>query len=151
MLLRQADEKDLKFLFSLRNEPTTAVYSRRGFVPRTELHKDYFKNGKKTPYIAVHKGEDIGYIIFEELTDETSVEISVAILRDYRGQGLGTLLIKNASLFALDVLGYETVVASIMPSNLRSIRAFVKAGYKCDRENSASQLLYLFTFRRESN
>ena len=40
----KATNKDLNFLFNLRNEPLSAKYSKRGGLQLDEIKKDYINN-----------------------------------------------------------------------------------------------------------
>jgi len=59
----KATNKDLNFLFNLRNEPVNVKYSKRGVLQLDEIKKDYLNNTKKKVYIAKQKNESVGYLI----------------------------------------------------------------------------------------
>ena len=133
MQLVAATRADLPFLAALRNEPVNAGFSKRGALTLEQIETDYFENPTKRVYIARSPRRAIGYAIFAtRAADE--VEISVALVPEVRGQGLGVALIQAATAFAHEHLSVTRVVALIRPDNAASLGAFAAAGYREARD-----------------
>lgn len=143
MVIRSATHSDLDFLVSLRNDPVSVAFSKRGKLSREAIHQDYFENSKKDVYIVSMKEEAVAYLIFEKLSAE-DCEISIALAPAFRNKGLGTKIVKRGTLFALFHLKYRGVVARIFEKNSTSCRVFEKAGYTCiDRKMPPLTYRYL--------
>ncbi|MEA2142954.1 MAG: Acetyltransferase domain, partial [Solirubrobacteraceae bacterium] len=55
-------------------------------------------------------------------------EVSIALAPDLRGRGIGRVVLAMTSAAAA-ARGIRTIVASIRPENVASLRAFAAAGY----------------------
>lgn len=125
----KATEKDLDFLYNLRNEYQSRKYSKRGYLEKRQIKQDYLENDKKMTYIARLENKDIGYVIYE-LLDKDEYEISIAVSPEQRGRGIGKRLLMEANRFAVESLGAKKIVAVIYPANKSSINIFEMNSYK---------------------
>jgi RimJ/RimL family protein N-acetyltransferase len=125
----EAHESDLSLLEELRNDPVSVRYSKRGRLERDEIREDYLNNQRKNAFIAHFAKDRVGYVIFEHHSD-SSAEIGVALHPHFRGKSLGTSLISQASLFALQRFKPESIKALVHKENKISQRAFLAAEYE---------------------
>ena len=126
MNLKPATLDDLEFLFQLRNEPVNVKFSKRGTLTLEEVKEDYFE-GNKDPFIFYYGDMRVGYVIYAP--EGNNYEISVAIIPEMRGRDLGSKVIEEGTRYCLDNMCDE-VIAKVLPTNLVSINAFEKAGYR---------------------
>lgn len=136
MRIRKAIIEDLEFLVSLRNDPVSVAYSKRGELSKETIKKDFLYNKNKETFLVYDKNTALAYLIFEKTTTKNS-EISIALAPQFRGKGRGTSIIKKGTLFALFQLKCSTITAKIYESNISSIRVFEKAGYQCIDKSEA--------------
>ncbi|MBW2996317.1 GNAT family N-acetyltransferase [Candidatus Woesearchaeota archaeon] len=129
---RSVEEKDCNFLLGLRNDPVVVRNSIVSEPVDLETHKKWFRESLKNPnrkiFIIVFEGKDIGQARFDR-QDINSAEISISIISDYRGRGLGSKVIKEACRFAFFKLGYRGIIAQIKNNNIASSKSFSKAGF----------------------
>lgn len=143
MDLIKATPADLDFLVNLRNEEGSARFSKRGKLTAEQIEADYFRNEKKTAYIAQVQGERIGYVIYAILSRER-FEISVALTPSQRGKGLGKKLVEAGTRFGLDTLGAAEIIAEIFSRNVVSQKTFIQAGYVLT-DNSSDPWKFIYT------
>ncbi|WP_376797504.1 UDP-2,4-diacetamido-2,4,6-trideoxy-beta-L-altropyranose hydrolase [Thermogemmatispora sp.] len=131
--LREVEEGDCKLLWEWANDPEVraASFSQRN-IPWDE-HVEWFQRKISDPnylmYIGVDKDDSsIGLVRFS--IRKKVAEISVAVDKSKRGLGYGSSLIKSAVEKACQHKEIDVVRAYIKPSNLGSIRAFEKAGFR---------------------
>ena len=61
--------------------------------------------------------------------EKDHVVVSVNFAPEYRSLGLGSRILEKATIRALELLGEYKLLAYIKTENIRSIRAFQRAGY----------------------
>jgi deoxyribonuclease-4 len=128
---RLAEEKDMKFLFELRNDPIVIKNSLISNKVEWNEHKKWFtdalKNHKRRIFIVIFKEKDIGQIRFDENKD--SAEISVSLVAEYRGKGCGSTILKQACEFGFSNFNYNKIIAKIKEDNIASIKSFTRIGF----------------------
>ncbi len=138
----KATNKDLIFLFNLRNDSESVKYSKRGRLKIDEIKNDYFYNNRKKVFIVKHADESIGYLIFEFLHGNMA-EISIAVSPEHRNKGLGKDIIKKGSEFAENEFGLETIIAHVFSENKASLKIFEDNSYKIiDKSAEPWKLIY---------
>ena len=135
--IRNAALTDVPGILRIFNEAirhTTAVYDDR---PRSlEMQKAWFEK-KRSDFmpviVAVNEGEVVGfgtYGIFRPLDGyRYSVEHSVYVLKEFRGKGIGKMLLTELISLAQKE-GYHTIVAGIDTENTASIAFHEAFGFK---------------------
>lgn len=78
--------------------------------------------------------EDYGHI------DKSTPSISISILNDYRGMGVGTELMKKIIL-DLNKKGYNKVSLSVQKANF-AIKMYKKLGFKVFKENEEDFIMF---------
>lgn len=132
--IRKAEEKDLEFLFNLRNDPEVRKFSRNSDVIDLETHSRWFKkklaSHDSVIFVAEVGAEPIAQVRFDLLNNE-EVEVSVAVAALFRGKGYGSEILKQASeQFLKEFSKVNKIYAFINLGNKASLRSFGKAGYQ---------------------
>lgn len=135
--LREALKEDCRDLWIWRNHPDVR---RSSFNERPILwheHKKWF-NAKIQDrdikiYVATFKKSKVGVIRFG--VKKNDVLVSVNLNPEFFGRGLGTKIIKlGTEKFMKETKIHRPIFAEIKKENIASFKAFLKAGYKFDRE-----------------
>jgi len=130
--LRKVELSDCKIIWVWINDPLVRAVSFNPQPVSLERHKEWFSSALIDPnlvyYIAVNKNaKAIGQARFQIESKEAI--ISVLLDPEYRGMGLGSLLIYNATENFFIETGIEKINAFIKTGNEVSRKAFTKAGY----------------------
>jgi RimJ/RimL family protein N-acetyltransferase len=130
-------EEDAQLIMQWRNDPVALAVSYHS-APKewpafwAEFIADYFLEPDLPAYFAVGGGRRVGLVRFQSYRNSPfhgrTVTVGINMDPSVRGRGLGPRIIELATS---DVFGrgVRYVVAEIKRHNLRSIRAFEKAGY----------------------
>ena len=134
--LRAATEIDQPEILAIYNEAvlnTTATFDTE---PRSmDAQMEWFRRHKKNHPILVAEinKKIIGWASLSPWSDrcayETTVEVSVYIDKDFRGQGIGSSLLERITIEGQKAKNH-TVLSRISSDNLASIYIHKKAGYK---------------------
>lgn len=132
ILLRTATIDDSEFFYNLRNEYTVRMNSFNAEVIPYEKHFKWFK-GKVSEkstilLIACIETNPIGQIRID-LEDNFGI-ISYSILKEFRGQGLGTKILELIKEYIkTNKYHCKRLIGNIKIENIASAKAFQKAGY----------------------
>lgn len=130
---RPATQKDSKFLFELRNDPSVRKKSATTHEIKWEEHDAWLTKSLKMPdrhLFIIKLGEkEIGQIRFDKETDSNTAEVSIALYSEHRGKGIGSQVLKEGCNFAFTKFKYDTLSARIKKENTASIKAFEKNGF----------------------
>ena len=132
---RKANEKDLEFLFNLRNEEAVRLVSFNSNPISLDAHREWFEkklsSGDSFIFIAEFDGQPIAQARFDLDHNNGEAEINIAVTENFRGKGYGSEILKSLSQqFLKDFPKIEAVRAFVKPDNPASLRSFEKAGYK---------------------
>lgn len=133
--LRKATVADSRFLFELRNDASVREVSFSVEPIPFESHEKWLAkkltDTTSAIFIAETKvGVPLAQIRFD-LADEKTAEVSIAVAKEYRGKGYGSLVLSSASRrFFAEHPSLTFIRARIKPSNSSSLRSFEKSGYK---------------------
>jgi UDP-2,4-diacetamido-2,4,6-trideoxy-beta-L-altropyranose hydrolase len=130
--LRRATPDDMRSLFEWRNAPETRHYA---FDPKPiawEDHQRWFRAslGRDDRHLLIGEmdGEAVGVLRYD--VEEKWAEISIYLVPGKSGRGLGTaLLCAGNAWLALNLPAITSIRAKILPENIPSRKAFLKAGY----------------------
>lgn len=132
LALRQATPDDRDRTFRWANDPDTRSASFRSAPIEPAEHERWFSASLSDPgrtvLIAELGGAAIGVVRFHAL-DPRTAELSLALAPERRGQGLAVPVLQ-AALEHAAALGFSRLLARIRPSNERSLRSFVRAGFR---------------------
>ena len=128
---RPATLVDAAWLRRLRNDPGTVAASVVA-QPVTEAeHARWVAMTLNNPDHALMVVEEAGVAVATYRLDEigsAAIEVSLTVAPEVRGRGLATLVIRLAAEHAMRE-GPDAVLAVIRADNMRSLRAFVRAGF----------------------
>lgn len=133
LALRDLSPEDCRLVWEWANDPYTRAMSfSSGSIP-FESHRSWFKerilNQEKPFFIAVNQnGIPMGYARFEY--DDSAFCISVDLSHEFRGIGIGSNLIRDATRKCIEKRKCQRIDALLKVDNIPSIHAFRKAGYR---------------------
>lgn len=135
-IVRDARRSDLPSILEIYNDAVTNLAATFDIIPQTLAQREtwFSGHGKAHPLIVAERGERVvGYASLSKFRDKPaysrSSEDSVYVHPDFRGMGIGTLLMKEIIARAVQ-LGYHTVIAGIVPPNQASVRLHNRFGFK---------------------
>jgi RimJ/RimL family protein N-acetyltransferase len=95
-------------------------------------HEAWFARRLSDPdcriFIVEAAGRPAGQLRLEKARG--AAEVSFSVSPDARGFGIGTEILKRAPRLARRTLNVTTLVAHVMPANVASAVAFLKAGFE---------------------
>ena len=131
---RPATIGDSPRLFQWRNDPEARTASRSRSLVAPEEHECWLHaslaDPTRTLLLVEESGEAIGTVRFDRLA-HARAEISVNLAPERRCAGRGTQVVREATELELSANPeLSEVVADVRKGNLRSVRAFERAGYR---------------------
>jgi len=133
--VRTATEADQQAIMDIYNDSVLNNTATFDTDPRTiEKQMVWFRNHKKNHPVLVGEkdGKVVGWASLSPWSDrcayDTTVEVSVYVHKDYRGQGIGSQLLKQVTIMGKDA-GNHTVLSRITQGNEHSIHLHEKLGY----------------------
>ncbi|MBL0059186.1 MAG: UDP-2,4-diacetamido-2,4,6-trideoxy-beta-L-altropyranose hydrolase [Elusimicrobia bacterium] len=132
-VLRRVRPSDCRRLWNWANDPAARAASfsetRIPWGPHQAWFKERLNNSHCVIFVAVlRQGKSIGSARFERR--KIGWVISVFVERTYRGQGLGSSLIRTAACAFMRDTGEKVVNAYVKPTNGASLQAFLRAGFR---------------------
>ncbi|RDC62011.1 UDP-2,4-diacetamido-2,4,6-trideoxy-beta-L-altropyranose hydrolase [Adhaeribacter pallidiroseus] len=135
--LRRTNSGDLQLLFHWINDPVVRRFSLNPETVPLTTHTTWFRY-KLTDkncfiFIAEIRQVPVGMIRFDIHQRETI--ISYLVDENYRGKGLGTLLLQEGILkFKIEAHQVSSISGLVQKENIASIKAFTKAGFTINPE-----------------
>ena len=137
-VLRAATLADAQFLFDLRTDPDVAAASAAHPPVDLAQHLLWLERAIKSQdrwlFIIEDAGQralPLGQCRLDLIDYGRSAEVSIALIRSARGQGIGTAVLHIVALAAAD-RGVRWLEAVIKETNHASRKAFLKAGYSVE-------------------
>ncbi len=125
--LRKVVEGDIELLFELRNDVETRRQSFNSSSINYAEHKNWLSKKLVSKncdfFIVIKEGMSVGQVRIE-LEEEIGI-INYSIVKEQRGQGLGTEVLELLKQKYI----CRVLVGKVKKDNVASIRAFKKAGY----------------------
>lgn len=147
--LLRADEKDLlrDFLYEAIFIPEGDTPPERGIIDRPELklYYDKFGNGRADNCIvAEDNGKVIGAVWTRIMNDYGHVDddtpsFAISLYKEYRGQGIGTKLMKEM-LELLKKQGYKRSSLAVQKANY-AVKMYENVGFKTVDENDEEYIM----------
>ena len=132
--LIRADNKHKRVLYDWRNIPEIVKLGSSNSKVTWDEHSEWFDelivDPQRLQLIIFLNGHMAGQVRFTYDSSYKAATISIFILRNYRGLGLGKLIINQSCLYAASY--FESLIyitASILNSNLRSLNTFKSVGF----------------------
>lgn len=123
MTLRRAVKADEKFILSVRNDPDVRANSRTDNLKDGWWYDQRLGDLKHRLYVVEVDGKPIGYGALQLFTPSVA-EISIAIAKEYRGQGHGSTLIRALTEEGRR-FGVTRFLATVRGANIASLRSFL--------------------------
>lgn len=124
-----ANPRDSDFLFALRNDDLTRKMSKTSEVIPKEKHEAWFSSKMNSTFDKIYIGLK-GDEEFGQFRVDSGGLVNVAVTEKFRGQGLGSMLIrKGIETYARDFLYFGPFKAEIKKENIASVKAFEEAGF----------------------
>ena len=156
---RRAVLSDAMWLLALRNDPETVLWSISGMPVSAHEHASWFAITITDPtralmvveadsaetalglvtYIATYRLDRIG---------SDQIEVSLTVAPEHRGRGYADRVIILAARHAMRE-GPESVIALVKRGNTRSLRAFLRAGFRLNPPSTDDGDLLLLAARSE--
>lgn len=112
-------------------------------------HRNYATRGYgMLALVARDTGDIAGFGGLVHPGGQPEAEIKYALRREYQGQGLATEAAAGLLRYGAEALGIRTVIATVDPENLASLRVLLKAGMQQGelRRNDDGSLTQLFSW-----
>ena len=164
IVLRKANMEDAEILFQWKNDPDTIANSitKRGVTKEEHIEwlQKAIENPKRKLFILEVEEVPAGQLRLDitemkqeqtelsqndEIRNAMTAEISYGLAADYRGKGLGRVLLEQAERQA-DILGLRELTAEVLLHNVASQKLFRSLGF----EEKQIGELYLYTKSYES-
>jgi len=135
IIIRKALYSDIDNLYTLANDPVVRNLSFNTEIISYKEHKLWFintlKENKRYLYIFEEEsGNFIGQINFLKTGNKNFI-ISISIKKEYRGRGLGHLLLNKAiKRIRIDDYEVKKIIAYIKKENIVSKKIFERAGFE---------------------
>jgi|TARA_B100001750_G_C15447929_1_gene567272 RimJ/RimL family protein N-acetyltransferase len=130
--IRKSNNNDQKLIWKWRNDPESRLMFFNTSVVSWEEHLEWYNeiesDKNKLCLVAENNGQLLAVSHFHKAG--TSASISVNTNPDFRGQGHGYHLIREFSNVARKILELKEINAVVKVNNTRSIKSFIKAGFK---------------------
>lgn len=148
--LRPADISDAKRLWEWRNDDDARRASLNTEPVPWERHLEWLTARLHDPATRLLVLEVNGVPAGQARLDvhEDEAELSFALAPDFRGRGLGAVLVERAAGHACAQLGVRAVRAIAKAANVRSLKAFERAGFERAGEETIAGAPCIH-FRRE--
>lgn len=135
--LRCVSVQDEQTLFEWANDPVTRKNSFNSEPISWDTHQRWFKEKLNSPdtYIWMFECQNIscGWVRIEKM--EKIFKLSCLIATPYRGQKLGSLMLKMALSNICTMLPGVTLVAYTVPGNIASCKVLQRAGFVLTSED----------------
>jgi RimJ/RimL family protein N-acetyltransferase len=132
--LRRAAREDATAIWELRNSPDVRATSRRRHeLDRAEFEQEIvaaIEDARTEVFVVEVEAETAGYVRIDPQAKSDEFEIGIAIASAWRGRGVGTAAIAEATDSFLESRPDAVIVALVRSENASSARAFESAGYR---------------------
>ena len=129
--LRPATLDDAAMIFQWRNIPEIVALGASNRLVEWEEHQQWFREvlaGGHALHIILCDGQPAGQVRFDRKDSDTA-EVSIYLLPEYTGRGIGVTALTRACQQAFSTLAVMRIEARIRTDNPRSVAAFRKAGF----------------------
>ncbi len=136
LLVELASKKDIKDIFDLSNDPLVRQNSINSDPIKWRDHVVWFSNKIKSSACVYFVAKDVhdklvAQVRFDRDQDNFEIGVvSISIAQDFRGKGLGAMILKDSTEKAFNSFNFNKILAYIKKENKQSINIFLKVGYK---------------------
>ena len=136
--LRDATLDDAEFLYALRTDPDVVANANRAAPPSLDEHIGWLRKALANHWALLFIVEDegprvlpIGHCRLDVSYDGITAEVSIALIRAARGQGIGTVVLRHLAREA-SAGHIRWLEAIVKDTNIASKKAFLNAGYSVE-------------------
>jgi RimJ/RimL family protein N-acetyltransferase len=134
--LRNATAEDTQVVFQWRNNPWIIALSSTQSQVAWEEHVAWFNNILISSQhlvfiIELEAGVNVGVVRLDLIEDNSQALITVYLMPEFTGKGIGVSAIVNACFNAFFEWDIHSIHAYIRNANYPSLSAFRKVGFKC--------------------
>jgi UDP-2,4-diacetamido-2,4,6-trideoxy-beta-L-altropyranose hydrolase len=146
LILRRATMTDVHMMYLWRNDPVIRAQSHTKDVINFANHEMWLSASLKNPQrdilIAEREGVPVGVLRFDIM--KKIAEVSIYLDPGAIGGGIGVQLLRAGTNWLIQNRpGIAVVSASILPENIRSQNAFLRAGYQYKKQGGTDMILQL--------
>jgi len=132
--VRRVVAADGPTLLTWRNDPLVREASRSNHVLTEKEHREWLQatlmNPEVQQFMVMRGQSDVGYVRFNQ--HRTLTEVSIYLNPDFRGHGLGVLVLLTAQRAFLENSVVDELRAYVKHGNSASLRLFQAAGYAAE-------------------
>lgn len=140
--LRKVTKDDIKLLFDWINDPDARANAKNSDLIKWEDHVVWFNNkmSEKYPFIYILTDEEknIGIVRFDKKID--NFIISYFIDKDYRGRGLGGLVLREGLEKLHRIVDNAILLAYVKKGNIASEKIFKKLEFDLERKEKINNI-----------
>lgn len=140
--LRKVNKDDINLLFEWANDPDSRANAKSQDLIKWEDHVRWFDNKISDElsflYILTDSERDVGIIRFDK--NNNDFIISYFIDKNYRGKGLGELVLKEGLKTLQEVVDNPSLLAYVKKGNIASEKIFNKLEFDLDREEKINNI-----------
>ena len=137
LCFRHAGSEDATLLWNWANEPIVRANSFNSNAIPLHEHMEWYKAKLNSPdtrfWILELAQVPVAQIRYHRVDSHTA-EIAFSVVPHCRGRGIGTRALMLTMGPACKELGVQRFLGAVLSSNQSSIRAFIKAGFKCTEQ-----------------
>lgn len=139
--IRTVKREDSKRIWEIRNHPSSLIYSnvqKPILFSRHErwFQNRYFANHDNICFVLEYTSRVIGYCRFD--LEKNHYVVSIALDPEYRGKGLGTLLLSSA---ISQLKANRPIIAEVLADNPSSLALFEKNHFTLYQQTDGKFLL----------
>jgi UDP-2,4-diacetamido-2,4,6-trideoxy-beta-L-altropyranose hydrolase len=138
--MRHATRNDVHLLWNWRNDAETRAKSRYSDVIPWDIHVAWFTerlgDDDTVMLIGLSEGRPIGVLRFDRRVD-ASAEVSIVLAPEYRGRGLGRILLQSGCEYVTRTGFAQVLHAELKVDNIASRRIFESGGFRMVSIDSA--------------
>lgn len=140
--IRSADPKDENSIRELFLEMLYAIYHTKDVEGYEDGYLDRFWEGQEDRIFVAEEDKVIAFLSVEvhHEAKEFIYLDDLSVAEPYRGQGIGTALIRQAEEYAKSI-SIPNIVLHVEKNNLQAMRLYERLGFKRERDDGERYLL----------
>jgi spore coat polysaccharide biosynthesis protein SpsF len=148
IFLRRAVLADSSDIFRISNDSDVRASSFQSELITLEKHNPWFErhidDSLRPFYVLIADGAVAGQVRFD--SQDTRVRLSYSLAPEFRGKGLGSVLVAAGCVAARLSLGECDIYATTLRENVRSHRVLSRVGFQ-KRNETGDDVNYVLEFR----
>ena len=132
IVIREAKVADMRLFFEWANDPVVRQMAFHSEPIPWDNHVVWFRrkldSNAALLLLGYHGGRPVGQVRFD-ITNDGSAEIDISVDKEFRGKGLGKLMLVSAIEYASKKMNVSEFISEVKEENLSSQRLFMSAGF----------------------